>query len=65
VAEPQFISLKDSVDVDTFPDALFSDDLKTVPDLLAFPVSMVIAPFAQSVSALSTFYDVSDRFRGM
>jgi hypothetical protein len=67
VTEPQFISLKDSVDVDTFPDTLFSDDLITVPvpDLLVFSVSMVIAPFAQSVSALSTSYDVSHRFRGM
>jgi len=55
VAEPQFISLKDSVNADTFPDALFSDGLITVPDLLVFAVSMVIAPFAQSVSALSTF----------
>jgi hypothetical protein len=64
VVGPQFVSLKDSVDADTFPDALFSDGLITVPGLLELPVSMLIAPFAQSVSALSTFYDVSDKFNG-
>ncbi len=66
VAEPQLASLNSCAVVVSFPVDLLSDGFKGMAFLLdwwAFTMSMVIAPSTQSDSALSTYYDVSNKFR--
>ncbi len=65
VAEPQLASLNSCAVVVSFPVDLLSNGFKGMAFLLdwwAFTMSMVIAPSTQSNSALSTYYDVSNKF---
>ncbi len=66
VAEPQLASLNSCAVVLSFSVDLLSDGFKGMAFLLdwwAFTMSMVIAPSTQSNSALSTYYDVSNKFQ--
>src|SRR5260370_29208751 len=65
VAEPQLALLNSCTVVVSFPVDLLSAGFKGMAFLLdwwVFTLSMVIAPSTQSNSALSTYYDVSNKF---
>src|SRR5260370_26554058 len=65
VAEPQLASLNSCAVVVSFAVDLLSDGFKGMAFLLdwrAFTMSMLIALSTQSDTALSTYYDVSNKF---